>query len=460
MSGLFFGLEMGKRALLAQQMALNTAGHNVSNASTPGYSRQRVTMTQTVPLNTTQGSIGTGVYASSVTQIKDHFLTAQYRDGNGNLSGWQASHKALSQIELFFNEPGETGLNQLITDFFDSWEDLSTNPNARTTVIENAKVLLNAFHEHANRLGEMQQSVDADIKGRVTEINQLAIQIASLNKQIANSELGGDTANDLRDQRDVLIDQVSAYANVRVIERPTGAAAVLLGSMALVDGVDYLQIDTKPVQKGDTTTSVPVWKGTNFQIDFAGGEISALEKVRDKTIPETRTNLDELMKTIITEVNRVHSAGVGAQGSTGINFFDPYRTDAATAALNIEVEMDPNKVAASLSGEPGDTRNAQAISELRYGRFMQSGSLTINEFYGSMVGTLGIRTQEADTLEQNYSLLVTQLENARQSVQGVSLDEEVTNMIKYQRAYEAAARVITFVDSALQTVISGMGVVR
>jgi flagellar hook-associated protein 1 FlgK len=460
MSGLFLGLEMGKRALVSQQLALTTSGHNVANAATPGFSRQRVILTQTSPLNTTTGNIGTGVYASGITQVRDLFLSSQYRGDNGSLAGWESSHKALSQIELFFNEPSDKGMNQLITDFFNSWENLSTNPNARTTVVEKAKVLINAFHEHSSQLTELRESVDDDFKARTGEINKFAIQIANLNRQISSAELGGDHANDLRDQRDLLVDQLSAYAAVKTIERPNGTTAVMLGSMGLVDGVDYLQIETKTVQRDKSTATIAVWQNTNFEIDFSGGEMQSLQQTRDKTIPEMQKNLDLLATTIMNQVNSVHAAGIGANGSTGVNFFDPFRTSAATMALNVEVENDQNLIAASISGEPGDTRNAQAISQLRYDRVMQSGTSTINEFYASMIGSLGIRTEEAETLKDNYSLLVTQLENARQSVQGVSIDEEVTNMIKYQRAYEAAARVITFVDSALETVISGMGVTR
>lgn len=460
MPGLFFGLEMGKRALLAQQLALTTGGHNIANAATPGFTRQRVNLTQTDPLNTTQGNMGTGVMANSVTQIRDAFLGGQFRADNGNMARWESSHKTLSQIELFFNEPGDKGLNQLMTDFFNSWENLATNPNARTTVVEKAKVLINAFHEHASQLEELHDSVDADYKSRVEQINQYASQIATLNRQIATAELGGDHANDLRDKRDVLVDALSTYANVRTIERNNGTTAVMIGSMSLVDGVDYLRIETKAVPRDGSTATIAVWENTNFEIDFSGGELQALEQTRDKTIPEMQKNLDVLASTIVTQLNAIHAAGVGATGTTGVNFFDPFQTTAGTMALNIEIENDVNLIASSLSGEPGDTRNAQAISELRYQRVLQSGTSTINEFYGSMVGTLGIRTQEAETLKDNYSLLVTQLENARQAVQGVSIDEEVTNMIKYQRAYEAAARVITFMDTALETVISGMGVTR
>ncbi len=460
MSGLFFGLELGKRALMAQQTALNTSGHNVANAATPGYSRQRVSLTQTLPLDTPQGSIGSGVIAQSVRHVRDLFLGAQYRNDNGNLSRWQTTHKSLAQIELFFNEPGDKGLNQLIQDFWNSWENLATNPTARSSVVEKTKVLINAFHEHANQLSDLRTSVDADVKNRIQEINLLSTQIAAINRQIAGSEIGGGMANDLRDQRDLLIDQLSSIVQVRTIDRDNGSVAVLIGSMSLVDGGDNLKIETKTLEQGGATKTIAVWEGTNFEIDFSGGEIYANQQLRDKTIPEMQANLDTLARTIIEQVNAIHRGGIGATGSTGVDFFDPTFLTAQTIALNPELELDPNLIAASLSGEPGDTRNAQAISELRNARVLLANSVSVNEFYANMVGTLGIKTQEAETLKDNYDLLVTQLDNARQSVQGVSIDEEVTEMIRFQRAYEAAARVITFVDGALDTVINGMGMTR
>jgi flagellar hook-associated protein 1 FlgK len=460
MPGLFTALESGKRALMAQQVAMNTTGHNIANSTTPGYSRQRVDLQATSPLDTPQGSLGTGIIAQSVSQIRDLFLSGQYRAGNSDLARWDMTNKTLAQIESFFNEPGDKGLNQLLTDFWNSWENLATNPNARSSIIEKTKVLINAFKQHATQIADLGRSIDNDITNRVAQINQFAVQIAAINRQIVGAELGGNTANDLRDKRDLLIDELSSLAQVTVYDRPNGSAAVLLGSMAIVDGADALTITTKSVQSGDRIKTIPVWENTDIAIEFTGGELFALEQMRDKLIPEYQGNLDLLAKTIVEQVNALHRNGVGATGSTNVNLFNPFQTTALTIALNTEVENDPNLVASSLSGEPGDTRNAQAISELRSSRVMLSGSATMNEFYAGFVGTLGIRTQEANNLKDNYNLLVTQLDNTRQSIQGVSVDEEATNMIKYQRAYEASARMITYIDSALDTVINGMGMTR
>ncbi|MCX6831026.1 MAG: flagellar hook-associated protein FlgK [candidate division Zixibacteria bacterium] len=460
MPGLFSGLEIGKRALMAQQLAMNTASHNIANSTTPGYSRQRVSLVASYPADTPQGSVGTGVLADSVRHIRDLFLTEQYRGANSNQTQWETTHKTLSQIESFFNEPSDTGLAQSISDFWNAWENLATNPTARSTVIEKTKVLVNGLKQYATQLNDLQASLDSEITNRVQQINQLGGQIAAINKQIVGAELAGDKANDLRDKRDLLVDNLSVLTQVRTIERPNGSLTVLLGSMALVDGSDSLGIATKIEQSGHSTVTRAVWENTNFDIEFSGGELHALQQLRDKSLPEYQDGLDTLAKTIVEQVNTIHRGGVGATGSTGINFFSQFNTTAMTISLNTEIENDPNLIAASLSGEPGDTRNAQAISELRSSAVLSDNSVTISEFYAGLVGTLGIKTQEASNLKDNYNLLATQMDNAKQSVQGVSIDEEMTNMMKYQRAYEASARMITYIDSALETIISGMGVTR
>jgi flagellar hook-associated protein 1 len=461
MPGLFSGLEIGKRALMAQQLAMNTASHNIANSTTRGYSRQRVSLVASYPMNTPQGSVGTGVLADSVRQVRDLFLTEQYRGASSNQTRWETAHKTLSQMESFFNEPSDKGLTQLISDFWNAWENLATNPTARSTVIEKTNVLVNALKQHASQLNDLQASLDSEIGDRVQQINELGNQIAAINKQIVGSELAGDKANDLRDKRDTLVDDLAVLTQVRTIERPNGSLTVLLGSMALVDGGDSLAITSKVEQSGNSTVTRAVWENTNFDIEFSGGELYSLQQLRDKVVPEYQGGLDTLAKAIVEQVNAIHRSGVGATGSTGINFFSPFNTTAMTISLNTEIANDPNLIAAaSISGAPGDTRNAQAISELRSSNVLSANSVTIGEFYAGLIGTLGIKTQEASNLKENYNLLATQLDNAKQSVQGVSIDEEMTNMMKYQKAYEASARMITYIDSALETIISGMGTTR
>jgi flagellar hook-associated protein 1 FlgK len=201
-----------------------------------------------------------------------------------------------------------------------------------------------------------------------------------------------------------------------------------------------------------------VWKGTNFQLTNLGGKLAGLTESRDKLIPKHIDDLDELARTVIQQVNALHVNGYGMSGTTNVAFFDPISTSAATMRLNIEITLDPGKVVAS-STNTGNNNIALAMSELRSARVMSNGTGTISDFYDSLVSTAGLQAKEATTTAANYELLVQQINNARQSVEGVNLDEEMTNLVKYQHAYDASARVITAMDQALDTVIGAMGIV-
>jgi flagellar hook-associated protein 1 len=463
MSGLFSGLEIGKRALLSSQLAMTTIGHNMANVDTPGFSRQRVSLTSSEPFETPWGNAGSGVKITGIEHIRDHFLTGQFRNESGSRGHWEYMSKTVSQIEGFFNEPQENSLGDALDKFWQSWESLANNPDnsaSRASLVEEANSLVNTFHQLDGQMTKLRQNVDQDIKGKVYELNQLGAQIANLNLQISFQELGTNKANDLRDQRDLLIDNLSQMADVTILERANGQSAVLIGAMAFVDGSELLEVGTQVEAKDGNTTTKIIWANTDVEIKFNNGQLHAMMEARDNTIPNFKSKLDELARGIVENVNSVHFAGYGLDGETERNFFDPQFTDAAHISLDINILENTDNIAASTSGGPGDGSNALSIASiLNQDRVMDSGSSTISEFYGSLVGKLGVETQQAATYESNYGLLVQQIENQRQSVQGVSLDEEMTNLVRFQNAYKAAARVITAMDEALQTIISGMGVV-
>jgi flagellar hook-associated protein 1 FlgK len=461
---LFQGLEIGKKALIAHQLSLNTTGHNIANVDTPGFTRQRVQTAPSYPMDTIEGPIGTGIDVVKIEHIRDLFLTDRWRSENQNLGRWQAKSQTLEQIEGFLNEPQDSSLGAILNEFWSAWQDLADNPEApetRRSVVQQAHLVENAFHQIHSQLTQLQQSIDSDIQSRVSEINNLGKQIADLNRQISNVELGGEMANDLRDKRDLLIDELSKFVNVRSRVDGSGQAIVQIGAMGFVDGSSSWELEPSTFAEGSTTKTSIVWKNTSFELDFFNGEMKGLIELRDEIVPNYISKLDTLAATIVEKVNETHRAGYGSDGSTGLNFFDPFLTTAEQITLNIELENDPRKLAASQSGETGDSSNALAIANvLKVDRIMDNNSATIEEYYNSMIGLIGIEVREASDQTENYELLVRQLENSRQSVQGVSLDEEMTNMIKFQHAYEAAARVITYLDSALSTVINGMGVTR
>jgi flagellar hook-associated protein 1 FlgK len=462
MAGLFDGLEMGKRALSTQQLWLNTIGHNIANVNTPGYSRQRVLTNTTPPQELPVGMVGTGVTATSIKNIRDLFLTQQYRQENKALGNWTSLEKTLSQVEALFVEPNTDSLGDQLNKFWTSWSELANNPEsvaARTALKEQTNLLTNNFHRIYNQMLDLQKSVDNDIQSTINEVNNMSVEIASINQQIASSELGGQKANDLRDRRDYLIDQLSQYVDINAAEQKNNTTTVYIGSLAIVDGNQSFRLGTKKVSMGQMAASDIVWEGTTKSIKNLSGELKGLVETRDKILPQYMSALDDIASNLVSGVNALHQDGYGLDGSSGYNFFNAMYTGAANITIDNIVGNDVNKIAASTGGEVGDNTNALAIADLKNAYVMSRGTATINEYYNSIVGQIGVESSKANNLKENYQILVEQLENARQSVQGVSLDEEMAQMIKYQHAFDAAARVITTMDQALDTVINGMGIV-
>jgi len=462
MSGLFSGLELGKRALATHQLWLNTIGHNISNVNTPGYTRQRVSITTTYPQEHSAGMVGTGVTATDIRNIRDLFLNQQYRDESKSLGQWTSKEKMLTRIESIFTEPSTDSLGNLMEQFWTSWSELGNNPEsiaARTALKEQANLLADGFHHRYEQLVELQDSIDIDVRLIVDKVNNYTDEIAALNKQISRMEFGEYSANDLRDRRDLLIDQLSQYIDVNTSEQINGATLVYVGAMMIVDDSDAIHIATRDRAGNGTVISDIVWEGTATAIKSLNGELKGLVETRDQSIPKYLNNLDELAKTLITQVNNIHQAGYDLNNTTGINFFDGSFLSAGNIRLSQDITNDVTKIAASVSGAVGDNSNAVAIADLRKSLFMTRGTATMEEYYNTMVGQIGIETNTATQMKENHTLMVEQLENSRQSVQGVSLDEEMAQMIKYQHAFDAAARVITTFDEALNTVVNKMGIV-
>ncbi len=459
--GLFSGIEIGKRALMTNQVWLQTIGHNIANANTPGFSRQRVTITPTYPQQLPIGSIGTGVTALGVYQVKDQFLIDQYRMQNKSLGEWTSKEKTLSQLEQILNEPGDSSINSLLDQFWAKWSELGNNPDslsARSDLLSATTMLTDNLHLIAGKIDDVRKSTDTEVSLMLEKVNGMTEEIAQLNIDIARQELGTDKANDLRDRRDVIIDELSSYVDLNVREQANGTATVYIGSLAIVEGSQSFKLGTREVKSGDQTVHNIVWENTDKVIKNLKGQLKGLIETRDTIIPKYQSTLDDLVHTLVTSVNDVHRDGFGLDGSTGVNFFDPTGITADSIELNFNVESNPDKIAASGSGEVGDNTNSQAIADLRNSLLMENGTATLSDYYQNIVGDIGIKAGNAKSQKSNFELLVSQVENNRQSVQGVSLDEEMAQMIKYQHAYDAAARVVTTMDEALGTIIQGMGV--
>ncbi|MCP4633582.1 MAG: flagellar hook-associated protein FlgK [candidate division Zixibacteria bacterium] len=457
MYGINVGFEIAKRALLAQQYAMNIAGHNIANVNTPGFTRQDMILESSVPLSIYPNTVGTGVQITEIRRLRSIFLDTQMYKENRELGSWQTLDKTWNHIEMIFNEPSETGLSQILSDFWASLQDLSDSPEnsaAKNAVKEKASMLITTFHHLDTQLRDLKDTLDVDIQQSVTQLNGYATQIANLNKQIVQLEITGSSANDLRDQRDFLVEQASKIVNIRTLENSNGSVNVFVGAMALVDYDQTIEMETTTTYTSGSPYTSIVWSANQRDVSISGGELEGLIEARDVSIPENLNQLDELAAQLVASINSVHSTGYTIDGMTGINFFNPDGTTAASIGLSQDIINNANNIATSKDEAAGDNTIILEILDLRKQSLMDDGRATFEGFYSSMIGTVGTRAQEASNMNNNQQLLVNQLEFHRQSLQGVSLDEEMTKLISYQHAYDAAAKVISTMDEALTTLIN------
>lgn len=490
MHSTFFGLELARRALESQQYALDVTGHNIANANTQGYTRQVANLKSTTPdtINSLGHSlsIGTGVTLENITRARDAFVDRQFRWETSKQEYWGGRQDALQKVEGMFNEPSENSLHDDMNKFWTAWSDLSKNPEnmgARSVVHERALTLVDSFHHLAQQITDMRNNMDANVRVQIHQINSYSEQIAGLNEQIKRAEVAGDNPNDLRDKRDALVDELSKIVSVRVVEtidpsftdREVHDYQVNIGAettppQILVSNTTAYKLDETAVDANgfalvqwDASAPNP---GAALDMGDRLGSLQANMEIRDDYLPNfLQKFLDDLAAGIVQAVNTLHTSGEGLTAGVTGNFFDPASTTAATIALDPYVD-DLSHIATRPSGaEIGDGSVAQQISSLANGWTavaspLPNAATSFGDFYGANIAQLGIDVQQADRMKAGEDVLVTHLSNQRESLSGVSLDEEMTNLVRFQKSYSAAARLVTMMDDMLDTIVNRMGVTR
>jgi flagellar hook-associated protein 1 FlgK len=471
-------LNIATSGVTMARVAMEVTSENIANVNTPGYSRQK-TIFETSPVNNANGfPLGTGVQLATVQRSHDELLQLQLVKGNSQYGESETRQTALSQIEPFFNEVTNDGLGQAMEDFFNSWQDLSVTsqgPAERQAVLSRSQTLVDTFHQLNTNLNDSLSNADRSLEGITADITDTAKSIASLNEQILQTERLGGNANELRDQRDYLTQELAKKAGVSYAEQGDGTLTVTLpGGEPLVQGNSFATLSTE-VDAGTGLNKVmlsPLGGGAAADVtatiggpDNSLGEIGGTLQVRDVIVPGYLAKLDEMARQLVTTVNTQHSSGYGLDGTQN-DFFDPSRTTSADIALN--PSLTTNKIAAaaqdptSASGGPGDNTNALALAQLKSASFAftvdgKTTNSTMASYYNAFVSSVGIDSENAaNSTAQNQSFL-RQLNALRESNSGVSLDEEMANLIKYQRAFEASAKVINTASEMLDTV---MGLIR
>ena len=467
MSSAFFGLNTALRGLVASQQMLETAAHNTANANTPGFSRQRAQLVATPPYTYPSfnrsglpGQIGTGVAVATITRVRDAFLDLQIQSQSSIEGGWATRRDELAKVESVVPEPSGSGLGTILGRFWDAWQEVAADPSssvARAALVEQARSLGIRFSGDAAQLATLATGIDDQLRQGVATVSDLASQVATLNAQIQQVQISGDHANDLEDQRNLLLDKLAQIVPITLHPEADGTVTVLVGGTDLVSGNRARAMTTGPNGSGQL---IPTWTdGT--AVSISGGQLAALVDVRDRQLASYRTRLDTLAAGVADAVNALHATGFDAAGNPGSAFFT-YTAGNAAATLSVSAAIASNPAlvaAAGAPGQPGNGTIAGAIADLRTGRLFSSGTQTASDFYASLVGGIGTDSRQATEMAANQSLVTGHLRQRRESISGVSLDEEAADMIRFQHAYAAAARVITTFDEMLDTLINKTGVV-
>ena len=458
MSDIYGIMSIAGQALLTQQQAISVTSHNIANVNTPGYSRQRLKMTTNTPADSAVGPMGSGVSGETIERIYDRYLSAQLINESQALGRWDTQKGAVEMVEVIFNEVDGSGLSQAMSKFWDAWQSLANNPDGTTErqiLITASQVLAATFNQLNSDLSQNQQNLDLAIQGTVTDINRLSQQIADLNEKIISSEAGSFSANDYRDQRELLLRELSELIDINTFEDATGAVSVLVANgRPLVSSGQFWQLSTETSVAGfqdivwvDDTGNAP-----NITADISGGRLKGYLDVRDGVIDGYINRLDTLAQTLMTDVNTLHQNGFDLDGLGGEVFFIGTAANDMEVNPNIVGDLDLIAAASDALTVPGDSRQAIEIANLQY-QLTMGGTQSYNDYYSAIVRDVGNEVLKSGASYNHQSDMMAQLENQRESVSGVSLDEEMINLLKFQNAYAAAAKLITTADEMMQTIL-------
>ena len=458
--GLSAAMEIGKNGLNIYSVATEVTGENIANVNTPGYSRQRVVL-ETAPPTTANGfPMGTGVKISTVERYYDKLLQQQLVNAQTTQGYDTTKSSVLQQIEPTFNEVSNDGLGAAITNFFGAWQDLTLNPAGsaeRQAVLSRTQILTDNFKSVSTTLTDTANTQNDSLVPLTASINATLKNIAQLNGQIKTTELVSGNANETRDQRDQLIRNLSQQIGITTTENSDGTTDVKYadGSASLVSGSIAGSFSLTPVA-GKNVVNVTDTAGLVTAPIPKTGQLGATIDLRDNIIPGYLAKVDALANTIVNEVNTQHQAGYdqSAVPVTGAAFFTVTGTTAATISLSAGI-TGTDKIAAS--GNPlllGDNSNALSLAQLQGKKVMSANTATFGSYFDSLVSTVGLDVQSAKNTEAQDTAFTKQLTTLRESNSGVSLNEELTNLIKYQRSYQASAKLITTATEMMDTVIA------
>ena len=470
MLGLFGTLNLAARSLQTQMTGVEVAGQNLANINTPGYSRQVVNIAASPDITTTVGSEGTGAEVTGIQQIVSSLLNAQIQSQGSTSGYWNAQQTTLQNaqngLNEFLNGSGATsstnaagasttdsGLSGQLTSLFNAFSSLAASPStsSQQAVIGAAQQLATTFNQISTQIGTARTAANMSLTSDVASANTLLSDIATLNKQIGTAQFAGGTANDLLDQREQDLENLSKLTSFTTSTGANGAVDINIGGATLVSGntVNDMLATYDP---GNGNLLVQTATGGQ-PVTLTGGSIQGTIAARDGELATMQTNVDSLASNLVTAVNTIQNSGYNSAGGTGNTFFTG--TNAATIGVNAALVNNPSLIQISNSAtNTGDSSLALQISQLATATQSGLNNQTFGDYYGTTVAGLGDALSKANTEVANQTAVTNMLTTQRGSISGVNTDEEMTNLMTFQRAYQASAQVVTTVNAMIADVLA------
>ena len=453
--GLFSALDVAISGMFVSGLATQVVNHNIANANTPGYSRQSLRIGSHDPLSTTFGAIGRGALSLGVDRAHNRFLQQQVVDQTALLGDYTAMDETLRSVEGVLGGLDNDHIRTALDQFFDAWQGLSLDTNsdgAREAVVGATSNLARQFNLIDDALAGLQRDARTTFETYVTDVNIMLAQVADLNGRIVAGTASGQRPNDLLDQRQQILDRIANDTRFTTIDRGDGTIDVLVEGRAVVtrSHVNELRVEEVQGPTGDPIQRA-VFGGRNpVVVDFRAGALSGYQRMANDIVPGIRAELDALAAQIIDRVNALHEQGVTEQG-TGVQLFSG--SSASTMAINAAVQNNNRLIAAGRDGTAGDNTLAKDIANL--GTTIGEGrDRSIDDIYYTFIGQVANQRGLYDALLEGQESVVESARSRLESEKGVNLDEELANLVVYQRTYEANARVVRTVDEMLATLVN------
>jgi|YNPMSStandDraft_1061717.scaffolds.fasta_scaffold00008_7 flagellar hook-associated protein 1 FlgK len=473
----FSALEIGKRALLAQRFGIEVTSNNIANVNTAGYSRRSAVLSESSPVYRNGQFMGTGAVAEKLRTFREEFFDRELRSTISRHATFENDEKVFQRIEAVLAEPSELNILNDVTSFLSSFEELAIKPEdmgLRDNILSRAQTLVDKLNRTASQLTEARNELATEISLNINQINSLIAEVAELNKNIANSKTISQTeAQTYVDQRQLKLEELSKLAGVSVTFEQDGSANVFLNGINLITGSNYntlRRVDLNNFASGEISIAVEIYdksKDLATRLNPQAGTLASNLKHFNETLDPNESQsfsifkqLDDFVDTLAQRINQLVVGGYGLKDTTspppGRLFFEPAtgRITAATIKISNDIKNSPENLPFSKTpGTPGNAEIALAIGRIAQDSKFLNGQRPY-EFYSAFIGKIGSLSREATTGKDTTRLVSEQLSNQRESVIGVNTDEEAVNLIRFQKAFEAASRIVNVTNDLLSTVIN------